>query len=132
MPVDFYLTRHRQMRQATLTLDQKHMAFLGFQKGAKKVLPHVKLAEIKRGGNELVFTVTGNTDVGITHIHIPRILARDRWIDAIFRPYDAGQEAGDAAVSWWTRNGAAGTPDPNTAPYPIDPDFVKWMADATI
>jgi hypothetical protein len=112
-----------------LTLDNKHRAYMGFHLGAKKALKHVTLASVERSGNELCFTVLGHTDTGITHIHIPRVLTRDRWVDAIFRCYLAGQEAGEAATSWWKRNGFAGEAPP--IDHPIDPDFQKWTDDAT-
>jgi hypothetical protein len=115
------------VKQPYLTLDQKHLLYHGFQRGAFTVRHHVRLAKIERSGNELCFTVLGNTHTGVTHIHVPRILVRDRWIDAIFRPYDAGQEAGAIAASWWKRNGFPGEPP---ADHEIDADFKKWMLDS--
>lgn len=114
-----------------LNLADKSKAYHGFQLGSLKVRKHVRLINIARSGNELCFSVTGHTKLGVTHIHIPRVLIRDRWIDAIFRPYHAGEEAASIAVSWWNREGIAGEPEPESD-HIIDPDIEKWMTDATV
>ena len=112
-------------QKPSLTFEQKNLAFLGFQKGSKKVKTHVNLATIERSGNELCFTVVGN-ESGVEHIPVSRIFLHNRWIDAIFRPYLSGQEAGEIAANWWTRNGQVGSTDELNATVEIDPDFVKW------
>lgn len=109
----------------------KHNAFLGFRRGAKKVIAYVTLLSIEAfDGGDMIFTVAGHTESGDNPIHVPRVMVSGRYVDAARHPYLAGQEAGEIVASWWKRNGFAGEPETPLDPAKVDPDFTKWMEDA--
>ena len=123
------------MKQS-LSLDEKNKAFLGFLAGARKAYGKwdktvpVTLAKVERSSNALCFTILGNGDIkSFHHIPVQRILINGRWIDAVFRAYHAGEEAGDVAISWWKRNAYQGVSEVDLPE--IDPDFLKWMENAS-